>query len=49
MTAVFVHGVPETPRRMGATVATIEGSGHWWMHHDPAGKAAILESFWASL
>jgi pimeloyl-ACP methyl ester carboxylesterase len=39
----------ETAERMGATVQKLEGSGHWWMHDDPAGKAAMLESFWASL
>jgi pimeloyl-ACP methyl ester carboxylesterase len=35
--------------RAGATVAELEGLGHWWMLQDPARSAATLEEFWASL
>jgi len=33
----------------GATVADLPGLGHWWMLQDPAGGAAVLEEFWASI
>lgn len=36
-------------RRAGATVAELQGLGHWWMVQDPARSAALLEEFWASL
>jgi pimeloyl-ACP methyl ester carboxylesterase len=36
-------------RRAGATVAELQGLGHWWMVQDPARSAAVLEEFWASL
>ncbi len=35
--------------RAGARVETLEGVGHWWMVQDPAGAAALLERFWASV
>jgi pimeloyl-ACP methyl ester carboxylesterase len=36
-------------RRAGATVAELQGLGHWWMVQDPARGATVLEEFWASL
>lgn len=36
-------------RRAGAGVETLDGLGHWWMTHDPAGGARVLTRFWASL
>jgi pimeloyl-ACP methyl ester carboxylesterase len=33
----------------GATVAELDGVGHWWMLQDPARGAGTLESFWASI
>jgi pimeloyl-ACP methyl ester carboxylesterase len=33
----------------GATVAELDGVGHWWMLQDPARGAGALESFWASI
>lgn len=33
----------------GATVATLDGLGHWWMLQDPAKAAAVLKDFWATL
>jgi pimeloyl-ACP methyl ester carboxylesterase len=35
--------------RAGAEVAVLDGRGHWWMCEDPAGGAAALEAFWATL
>jgi pimeloyl-ACP methyl ester carboxylesterase len=35
--------------QLGARRQVMEGQGHWWMLGDPAGGAAALESFWASL
>ena len=37
----------EVAIRMGATVHTLEGQGHWWMLGDPAAGAAMLHQFWA--
>lgn len=36
-------------KRAGATVAELDGLGHWWMLQDPARGAAVLEEFWASI
>jgi pimeloyl-ACP methyl ester carboxylesterase len=33
----------------GASLATLEGIGHWWMLQDPVRGAQTLEAFWASL
>lgn len=57
MTAVFVHGVPETAQlwdkvraeRAGARVAVLDGVGHFWPYQAPARGAAVLRDFWASL
>ena len=35
--------------RAGARVAVLQDRGHWWMCEDPAGGAAVLNDFWASL
>jgi pimeloyl-ACP methyl ester carboxylesterase len=35
--------------RAAASVADLEGLGHWWMLQDPAEGAATLERFWSSL
>ena len=36
-------------KNAGATVAELDGLGHWWMLQDPARGAALLEEFWATL
>jgi pimeloyl-ACP methyl ester carboxylesterase len=36
-------------RRTGATVAELEGLGHWWMLQDPERGANVLQEFWAQL
>lgn len=36
----------EVAERLGASVAVLEGQGHWWMLGDPAGAAAAIEEFW---
>lgn len=42
-------GGPEMTRRaaarLGATVAELDGLGHWWMMQDPARGAAMLRGF----
>ena len=38
-----------TAERAGATVAHLEGVGHWWMLQDPAAGAAALTDFWQSI
>ena len=35
--------------RAGASVAVLEGVGHWWMLQDPAAGAAALRRFWAAI
>jgi pimeloyl-ACP methyl ester carboxylesterase len=35
--------------RAGASVAELEGLGHWWMVQDPARGARELERFWGTL
>ena len=35
--------------RAGATVAELEGLGHWWLLQDPARGAAALQEFWSTL
>jgi pimeloyl-ACP methyl ester carboxylesterase len=47
----FVNGdlAREAAARAGATVAELDGLGHWWMLQDPARGAAALEEFWATL
>ncbi|MEU0496509.1 alpha/beta hydrolase [Mycobacterium sp. NPDC006124] len=32
--------------RAGARVEVLDGLGHWWMTHDPAGTAQVLVDFW---
>lgn len=39
----------ETAARAGATVATLDGLGHWWMMEGPDAAATELETFWATL
>ena len=34
---------------VGARRVTLEGQGHWWMLHDPAQGAKVLEEFWSTL
>jgi pimeloyl-ACP methyl ester carboxylesterase len=34
--------------RTGASIAELDGLGHWWMLQDPKRGAAMLEDFWAS-
>jgi pimeloyl-ACP methyl ester carboxylesterase len=36
-------------RRAGATVARLEGVGHWWPEESPAPVAEALTKFWAEL
>jgi pimeloyl-ACP methyl ester carboxylesterase len=33
----------------GASVAALDGVGHWWMLQDPERGAGVLESFWSTL
>jgi hypothetical protein len=35
--------------RLSARIVELAGQGHWWMLGDPAGGAAVLEEFWASV
>ena len=35
--------------RAGASVAELDGVGHWWMLQDPAKGAEALQTFWATL
>jgi hypothetical protein len=37
-----------TVQRTRASVATLDGVGHWWLLQDPARGAAVLEGYWAS-
>jgi pimeloyl-ACP methyl ester carboxylesterase len=37
-----------TVNRTRASVATLDGVGHWWLLQDPARAAAVLEGYWAS-
>jgi pimeloyl-ACP methyl ester carboxylesterase len=39
----------EVAMSLGATVATMEGQGHWWMLGDPGQGAATLGAIWAGL
>ena len=36
-------------RRTGASVAELDGLGHWWMLQDHARGAAVIEEFWAAV
>ena len=42
-------GGPDSARRVaqrwGASVAELDGLGHWWMMQDPARAAAMLSEF----
>jgi pimeloyl-ACP methyl ester carboxylesterase len=38
-----------TAERVGATVALLDGLGHWWMCQDPARGASVIGSFVAGL
>ncbi|MBI2708623.1 MAG: alpha/beta hydrolase [Actinobacteria bacterium] len=35
--------------RSGASMARLEGVGHWWMLQDPERGAAVLRDFWSTL
>ncbi|MEO9229782.1 MAG: alpha/beta hydrolase [Devosia sp.] len=35
--------------RCGASVAVLQGLGHWWMSQDPKLSAAVLAEFWKGL
>jgi pimeloyl-ACP methyl ester carboxylesterase len=37
-----------TAQRAGATIATLDGLGHWWMLQDPHQAAITLTHFWSS-
>jgi pimeloyl-ACP methyl ester carboxylesterase len=39
----------EMAERMGARFERLDGLAHWWMLHDPARGARVLEEFWATL
>ena len=43
------EGARKAADRSGATVADLDGLGHWWMLQDPARGAGVLESFWATI
>jgi pimeloyl-ACP methyl ester carboxylesterase len=47
----FLNGdlARDSAKRAGATVAELDGLGHWWMLQDPARGAAMLEEFWATV
>jgi pimeloyl-ACP methyl ester carboxylesterase len=36
-------------KRTGASVAELDGVGHWWMLQDPTVGARALEAFWTTL
>jgi pimeloyl-ACP methyl ester carboxylesterase len=36
-------------QRAGATLAVLDGLGHWWMVQDPGRGAAVLTAFWDSV
>jgi pimeloyl-ACP methyl ester carboxylesterase len=36
-------------KNTGASVAELDGLGHWWMLQDPPRGAATLQEFWATL
>ena len=36
-------------QRAGASVAELDGLGHWWMLQDPAQAARVVHDFWGSL
>lgn len=39
----------EVAAHAGASTATLDGLGHWWMVQDPGAAAAALEGFWSGL
>jgi pimeloyl-ACP methyl ester carboxylesterase len=47
----FMSAASSTRAAARASVRTValEGLGHWWMLQDPAGAAAVLREFWATL
>ena len=42
------EALKRTVQRTRASVATLDGLGHWWLLQDPARGAAVLEGFWAT-
>ena len=42
-------GARSSAKRAGVEIAELPGIGHWWMLQDPAGAAAVLSDFWASV
>jgi pimeloyl-ACP methyl ester carboxylesterase len=47
----FVGGTEfarRTAEKAGARFEVLDGLGHWWMLHDPARGARVLESFWST-
>ena len=42
-------GAETAARLAGASLAKLEGIGHWWMLQDPARGAQVLETFWDAL
>ncbi len=41
--------MPSVAERLGSSVLTLEGQGHWWMVSAPASAARSLADFWAGL
>lgn len=39
----------EMAAKTGATIARLEGEGHWWMLTNPSAGAAALTEFWSTL
>jgi pimeloyl-ACP methyl ester carboxylesterase len=44
-----LDGAKSGARHAGASLAELEGIGHWWMLQDPARGAKVLEKFWSTL
>jgi hypothetical protein len=43
------NSVEKLAARTNGQQVTLPDQGHWWMLGDPAGAAAVLTTFWASL
>jgi pimeloyl-ACP methyl ester carboxylesterase len=42
-------GATAAATRAGATVAALDGVGHWWMLQDPARGVSVIEEFWSTV
>jgi pimeloyl-ACP methyl ester carboxylesterase len=55
MPAVFVHGLPDTPRvwdvgkEWGARLVSLPACSHWWQLQEPNAVASELQRWWAEL